>query len=280
MNKMKIDYREAKSILTKSAIPGIDYVCNPYVGCQHGCIYCYAEFMKRFTNHGGEIWGEFLDIKQYDWKKIKPHKYDESSILLSSVTDPYTPAEKKYQSTRNILNYLKETKGNVEILTKSQLVRRDIDLFKQFQNIKVGVSLNTLDSNIARKLEPKASPPIKRLEALKEIANQGIKTWVFISPIFPKITDWKKIINQAKSITTDFAFENLNFRGHNIQRIMNFIKTEFPHYEKFYIDLRKSKGIPYWDILADQIEKFGQNAEIQMNIAFHHGGFTKKKNVS
>ncbi len=66
---MKIQYKEAKSILTKSTIPGIDFVCNPYTGCEHGCIYCYASFMKRFTHHSGDIWGKFLDIKEFDFTK-------------------------------------------------------------------------------------------------------------------------------------------------------------------------------------------------------------------
>ena len=128
---MKIEYREAKSIITKSAIPDLDYVINPYVGCQHKCIYCYACFMMRFTNHKGDTWGDFLDIKDYDFTKIKPNKYDGKNILLSSVTDPYTPSEKKYKSTRKILKQLIGTKAKISVLTKSRLVTRDIDLFKQ-----------------------------------------------------------------------------------------------------------------------------------------------------
>ncbi len=78
---MKIEFREAKSVITKSNIPGIDYVINPYTGCQHGCIYCYAEFMKRFTNHKGDIWGDFLDIKSYPWEKINPFQRSYSTKL-------------------------------------------------------------------------------------------------------------------------------------------------------------------------------------------------------
>ena len=100
---MKIDFREAKSIITKSNIPSIDYVINSYTGCQHGCIYCYAEFMIRFTGHKGDKWGQFLDIKTFDLNKIKPQKYNGKIILLSSVTDPYLPLEKKYQNTLKIL---------------------------------------------------------------------------------------------------------------------------------------------------------------------------------
>ena len=130
---MKINFREAKEIITKSNIPNVDYVINPYTGCQHGCIYCYAEFMIRFTNHKGDKWGHFLDIKQFDLNRIKPHKYDGKRILLSSVTDPYLPLELKYQNTRMILEKLVDTTAEVMILTKSKFVVRDIDLFKRFE---------------------------------------------------------------------------------------------------------------------------------------------------
>ncbi|MFW9925400.1 MAG: radical SAM protein, partial [Candidatus Thorarchaeota archaeon] len=147
---MIVNQTKAKSIITKSNIPGIDYVINPYIGCQHTCIYCYAEFMKRFTGHGGDKWGEFLDVKNYDWNKIKPEKYTGKTLLFSSVTDPYTPLEVKYENTRQILEKLIGTKASVRILTKSSLVTRDIDLFKQFGDIQVGISINSLDEDFVR----------------------------------------------------------------------------------------------------------------------------------
>ena len=103
---MKIEIREAKIIVTKSNIPNIDFVINPFIGCEHRCKYCYASFMMRFTQHSGDTWGDFLDIKQFDFTKLKPHKYDGKKMLLSSVTDPYTPSEKKYENTRKILENL------------------------------------------------------------------------------------------------------------------------------------------------------------------------------
>ena len=160
--KMKVEIREAKSIITKSNIPSIDFVINPYTGCQHGCIYCYAEFMIRFTGHKGEKWGQFLDIKKFDFSKIKPSKYDDKRILLSSVTDPYLPLEKKYENTKIILEALVGTEAEIQILTKSKLVTRDIDLFKKFENIEVGISINTIDDDFARIIEPAASNPSER----------------------------------------------------------------------------------------------------------------------
>ncbi|MCJ7817925.1 MAG: radical SAM protein [Candidatus Thorarchaeota archaeon] len=272
---MKINQITAKSIITKSNIPGIDYVINPYVGCQHACIYCYAEFMKRFTSHSGETWGEFLDVKHYDWEKIRHEKFDEKSILLSSVTDPYTPLEIKYENTRRILERLVGTKANVQILTKSSLVVRDIDLFKQFENIQVGISLNTLDEEFARIIEPRASKPIDRLQALQEIASEGISTYVFVSPIFPAITDWRAIIGAALPITDDFRFENLNFRGHNIPRIMKLITEKYPQLLNHYKEIRKDPSL--WNEIEEDIEEFCKMKRLHYRIEFHHGGFSKSK---
>ncbi|MHA1520170.1 MAG: radical SAM protein [Promethearchaeota archaeon] len=272
---MKIEFREAKSIITKSNIPSIDYVINPYTGCQHGCIYCYAEFMKRFTNHKGDVWGELLDVKVYPWDKIKPEKYSDKDILLSSVTDPYTPSEKKYQNTRKILTRLLGTKARVSILTKSVLVSRDLDLFKQFKNIEVGVSLNTLDSDFARKIEPFASPPIDRLKALQKIHDAGVKTYVFISPMFPKITDYREIIQYSLKFTDYYRFENLNLRPHNIGRINAVIEENYPALLPLYKSLRKDPS--YWEYLEQEIEEYCENNQIQCKMAFHHGGFTKSK---
>lgn len=272
---MKIKFVDAKNVITKSNIPGIDFVINPYTGCQHGCIYCYAEFMKRFTNHGGENWGEFLDVKQIKLDKIKPEKYDNKKILISSVTDPYLPLEMKYRNTRRILEKLIGTKAQILILTKSRSVVRDIDLFKQFENIHVGISINTLDVNFAKEIEPLASKPYNRIKALQEIKNNDITTYVFISPIFPKITDYQAIIAETREFTDYYLFENLNFRSHNIPRIFELIEEKYPSLLSYY---KKIKDDPtLWDEFQDEIERYCSQQKIKFKIEFHHGGFSKKK---
>lgn len=270
---MKITSVKAKSIISKSNIPGIDFVANPYVGCQHGCIYCYAEFMKRFTNHAGDTWGEFLDVKHFELDNIRPEKYDGKTLLLSSVTDPYTPLEVKYENTRRILGQLIGTKADIQVLTKSKLVERDIDLFEQFERIEVGVSLNTLDDGLASIIEPRASKPTERLNALKRIADGGISTYVFVSPIFPRVSDWKMVIETASRITDDFRFENLNFRGHNTPRIMKLIDSKYPELSEYYHRIRNDNSL--WDEVAESIETECRDAGFKCRIEFHHGGFSK-----
>jgi DNA repair photolyase len=270
---MNISYRESKSIITKSKIPEIDFVINPYVGCQHGCIYCYAEFMIRFTGHKGDKWGEFLDIKTYDFDKIKPEKYNGKRILISSVTDPYTPLELKYENTRRILEKLVGTKAEISILTKSKFVTRDIDLFNKFDNLEVGISISTLDNEIAQLIEKGASRPTERLEALKEIHDNGIKTYTFISPFFPKITNYKAIIEETMDYTDSYMFENLNFRPHNVPRILKVIKEHYPNLVAVYQEFRNDRT--RWDLIESEVKSYCDNLKLKYKVEFHHGGFSK-----
>lgn len=119
-----------KSVLSKSNLPVCEYSVNPYVGCTHACQYCYASFMKRFTNHP-EPWGDFLDVKY--WPAIKnPQKYAGKELFIGSVTDPYNPQEEIYGRTRALLEQLRGSGAKISIATKSDLVLRDLDLIKVF----------------------------------------------------------------------------------------------------------------------------------------------------
>ena len=270
---MKVEFRNVKSIIVKSNIPGVDYVINPYIGCQHGCIYCYAEFMIRFTGHKGDKWGTFLDIKELDFNRIKPTKYNGKSILLSSVTDPYIPLELKYKNTRKVLQKLIGTKARISILTKSKFVIRDIDIFKQFENIEIGISICTLDKETAKLLEPGASRPVERLNAIKELYDNEIRTYVFISPYFPGITKYQEIIEESKEFATSFMFENLNFRPHNIPRILNIIRHHYPDLLPMYNELKTDRSI--WNRIEEEIETYCKLNNLNYQIEFHHGGFSK-----
>ena len=145
---MKIQEIQVKSVMTKSNLPVSDYSVNPYVGCTHACQYCYASFMKRFTNHP-EPWGEFIDVKT--WPEIKhPEKYAGKEAFLCSVTDPYQPIEAKYKRTRALLEQLQGSGVSISIATKSDLVLRDLDLLRTFPNARVSFSINTLDESFRR----------------------------------------------------------------------------------------------------------------------------------
>ena len=207
-----------KDLVTKSNLPASDYVINPYVGCPHGCRYCYACFMKRFTGHSEE-WGSFIDIKQCD-KPISQKKLQGKSVFLSSVTDCYNPFEEKYKITRNILEQLISIDCELNISTKSNLVLRDIDLLKQCKNLKVSISVNTLDEKFKNDMD-NASSIQERLETLETLYKNGIYTVLFMSPVFPGITDYREIIEKTNKYVDEYWFENLNLRGSYKQDIKN-----------------------------------------------------------
>lgn len=176
----------AKSILSQSAIDGIRYTVNPYIGCAHACRYCYATFMKRYSGHT-EPWGDFVDIKTNapDLLLRQLQRAPRGNVLLSSVTDPYQPIEATYGLTRACLVVLSEYDFSVEILTKSSLVLRDISVFKRFTNIEVGITITTENDKVRQLFEPNAPPIADRLQALQTLHEHGVSTYAFVGPLLP-----------------------------------------------------------------------------------------------
>jgi len=177
---------QAKSILSKSGIPGADYCINAYVGCSHACVYCYATFMKKYTGHT-EQWGTFVDVKVNAAELLRKQlqKAKRGHVMVSSVTDAYQPIEVKYRLTRQCLEILLEHKFPVGILTKSPLVIRDLDIIKSFDEIEVGITISTDDEKMRKIFEPGAPPIEARISTLRKLKEQGVKTYVFIGPMLP-----------------------------------------------------------------------------------------------
>ncbi len=236
----------AKSVLTKSNLPVSDYSVNPYVGCTHACKYCYASFMKRFTNHS-EPWGDFLDVKY--WPEIKnPRKYSGKDMFFGSVTDPYLPQEETYRRTRAILEQLQGSGIKLSIQTKSDLVLRDIDLIRTFPGARVGFSINTLDESFKNDMD-KAASIERKLSAMKQLYDAGIRTTCFISPIFPGITDVPAIIDRVKEQCNLIWLENLNLRGSYRTVIMDYIREKHSELLGLYEEIYKHGSRLYWETL-------------------------------
>ena len=265
---------QTNDYLTKSNLPASDYVINPYVGCTHGCRYCYASFMKRFTSHK-EKWGEFIDIKLCD-KKIDLKKISGKNVFLSSVTDCYNKFEEKYKITRNILKQLVDSDCYLSISTKSKLILRDIDLFKKMKHLVVCMSINTLDEKFRNDMD-NASTIKERMEALKELHNNGIYTVLFLSPIFPHITDWKEIIECTKDYIDEYWFENLNLRGDYKKDILDYIKNNYINIYSDYIDIYEKHNNSYWQNLAKEINNYCDNNKIKYINYFYHKELVEKK---
>ena len=260
--------------LTKSNLPDSDYVINPYVGCTHGCKYCYASFMKRFTGHK-ENWGDFIDIKRCN-KPIDLKKISGKNVFLSSVTDCYNQYEKDFCITRNILEQLVDSDCNLSISTKSKLILRDIDLLKQMKNLIVCMSINTLNEKFRSDMD-NASTIKERIDTLKELHNNGIYTVLFMSPIFPYITEWKEIIDQTKDYVDEYWFENLNLRGSYKKEILDYIRINYSKLYSDYIDIYLKKNDKYWKELAEEINNYCNLNNINYTNYFYHKELVEKK---
>ena len=244
---------EAKSVITRTDIPVCDYAVNPYVGCTHGCRYCYASFMKRFTNHPEE-WGSFLDVKH--WPKIThPEKYADKELFFGTVTDPYNPQEETYRRTRALLEQLKGSEVKISIQTKSDLVLRDIDLIKTFPDARVGFSINTLDEAFRADMDNAVSIE-RRLSAMKALHDAGVRTTCFISPIFPEITDCKAIIDRVKDRSNLVWLENLNLRGSYKGVIIAYIAEKHPELVPLYHEIYTKGSRLYWETLDAELRMY------------------------
>lgn len=250
---MNIKEIETKSILTKSNLPISDYSVNPYVGCPHACKYCYASFMKRFTNHP-EPWGDFLDVKL--WPELKNvQKYKGKEMFFGSVTDPYHPLEETYQRTRALLEQLQGSGIKLTIQTKSDLVLRDMDLIQTFPDARVGFSINTLDEAFKDDMD-KAVSIERRISAMKQLHDAGIRTTCFISPIFPGITDVPAIIDRVKDQCNLVWLENLNLRGSYKAVILDYIRDQYPELLPLYEEIYLHGSRLYWETLDKDIRAY------------------------
>ena len=204
---MKIREIKAKSILSKSQV--YDYALNPYVGCQHACVYCYAKFMKRFTGHT-ESWGEFVDVKinapELLANEVKKKKV--GRVWISGVCDPYQPLERKFKLTKRCLDILVENGRPFTVQTKSSLVLRDIDILKRSDDAEVGFTITTADEKMRRIFEPGAPPLMNRIEALAKLHSEGIRTFAMIAPILPGA---EELVGALKGNVEYVVLDRLNY---------------------------------------------------------------------
>jgi len=193
-------YREtAKSIIASNDSPDIsfDQSINPYRGCEHGCIYCFARPTHCYLGHSAgldfetKLYAKINGAELLERELAQP-RYQAKVIALGAVTDPYQPIEREHRLTRAILEVLDHTSHPVGIVTKSALVLRDVDILARMAKrnlVKVAISVTTLNRQIARKMEPRAATPGKRLEAIAGLAAAGVPVAVMVAPIVPALND-------------------------------------------------------------------------------------------
>ncbi len=231
----------SKTAITYNDSPdvGFDASLNPYRGCEHGCIYCYARPTHEFLGFSAGLDFESKILVKEDApellrRELAAPKWKPQTLMISGVTDPYQPIERKLEVTRRCLAVLAEFRNPVSIITKNALVTRDIDLLSEMAReglASVCLSITTLDAGLARRLEPRASHPRERLRAVRELAAAGIPVGVMAAPVIPAITDHEipKILAAAAEAGAGFAgYVPLRLPGAVAPLFEQWLETHFP----------------------------------------------------
>jgi len=270
---IKINEIKCKTVLNKSRIPGVDFALNPYVGCSHKCLYCYAVFMKRFTGHT-EPWGDFVDVKTNASEVLgqQLRRLKKSRISFGTVCDPYQQTEEQYKITRRCLEALTYYYHSVSILTKSPLVLRDLDLLKKTKDIEVGFTITTLEPEIKEIFEPFSPSVQERLEALKNLSQNKIPAWVFVAPLLPHLADSEEKIEQLFTASENagarsILFDTLNPYPKVWNNVINLINKHFPDARNFY-DYYYNNKREYEIKIKECISRVAKNFKIEFDTAF------------
>lgn len=232
---------KAKSILTPSQTLLKHYSLNPYVGCSFGCRYCYASYMTRYREYK-EHWGSFVEVKinapallERELGRKRP-----GSIQMSTVCDPYQPIEKRYELTRSCLEIMAKLPYRSQyfplyIVTKSPLVLRDLDLIKRIPNVVVGFSIGTDNERIRRLFEPYSPPLQARLNALKILKKEGIRTFALVAPALPMVPE--RLSEMLRGLVDRVYVDCMNYvwkskKVYLQNHLEKFLTSEFCQYVK------------------------------------------------
>ncbi len=240
----------ARKIINRNQSPdlGFDRSINPYRGCEHGCIYCFARPTHAY--HGMSAGLDFEtqlfvkpDAPELLRKELAAPGYSPRTIAMGTNTDPYQPIERKWKLTRRILEVLRDANHPVGIVTKSILVLRDLDILSEMAAkglAKVALSVTTLDPKLARAMEPRASTPSKRLEAIRELSRAGVPAAIMTAPIVPAINDSEieRLLDAGAAngaVEAGFVMLKMPFEIKDLFR--EWLREHFPDKEKHVISL-------------------------------------------
>ncbi|MGA2798900.1 MAG: radical SAM protein [Thermoguttaceae bacterium] len=226
-----------KTILNKSSIS--DYSLNCYTGCTHGCVYCYARFMQRFHPHN-EPWGKFVDVKinAVEVLKRQLRRAKPGDVFISSACDGWQQIEKERRLTRRCCELLLEFGFKVNLLTKSALVTRDLDIFSG-HDVNIGVSIATLDERLRKLWEPQAASVKERLQVIEAARKAGLKTTIMFAPLLPFLSDGrsslKAMFQQAADLKVDsILVDALNARPRVWPSVAGLLRDHFPELRERY----------------------------------------------
>lgn len=264
-------YITCKQAISKTKLPGLTYCLNPYFGCEHGCLYCYAPSVFRDEKIAMN-WGGFVKarINIVEILQSQVGSISKGKVGISTVTDPYQPLEAKLQLTRRCIEVLSSKGFPVSIQTKSALVLRDKDIIKP-DRFDIGVTITTLNEEIAKKIQKKSSPPGALVQVIEEFSSKGIETWIFLGPIIPEINDYRdgilEIIKLAKRTKSTLLYDKLNLKPWVVDSMRSILQKEVPQFEERfpYLLCRKSE---YWLTLRNSIENLCSKEGVNCKPAF------------
>jgi DNA repair photolyase len=258
-----------KNALSKSGLPGLEYALNPYVGCMHQCVYCYAPGILHLNQKN---WKTIVSVKRnlplLLSKEIKQKK--KGTIGISTVTDPYQPIENTYHVTRYCLEILVKQDFPICIQTKSDLILRDKDLISRCKNVEVMVSIGTINDKHRKILEPGSSSISQRINILKTFANLKVKTSVFFGPIYPTIKseEISDIIDVFLDCKVDeIMIDSLHFKKEIISSLKDITHSnkEFQRYQPNFHPISYNKQ---FNIIRNRIYEYVKEKDIVVKDAF------------
>jgi len=274
MSKPRVFETECKSLMTKSGIASVDYAVNPYLGCEHACSYCYATFMTRFSGIKDE-WGSFVGVKVNapDVLRREIPRRSPGVVTFGTVCDAYQPVEEERRITRECLEAFVGTEGfEVGVLTKSDLVVRDIDVLSKLESADVGFSITTLDRELADVFEPRAASPSRRLTAMREVARAGITVWGFFGPILPTFSDGDDELAEmfeamAQSGASRVLVDTMNLYPKVRGTVRKVIASEFPDHAAAFEGVLADPGV-YAAELSERARAAASAVGIEADVFF------------
>lgn len=265
---------ECRSVLTRSKISSLDYALNPYLGCEHGCVYCYATFMAKFR-HISDEWGTFVGVKANAPQVLTAEiaRRRPGVVCLGTVCDAYQPAEQRYSIARACLEAFVGAEGfEVGVLTKSDLVVRDADVLARLEHPDVGFTITCLDQGLAAELEPGAPAPARRLDAMRTIADRGIPVWGFFGPVLPTFSDSEEAIAEVllemdRAGASHVLVDRLNLYPRVWSRLRRLLARAFPDRVGAITAIRAEPG-RYEAELAGRVEDVAGSLGVEVELCF------------
>ena len=260
--------------MTKSKIPSLDYAINPYLGCEHACVYCYATFMARFSDIKDE-WGSFVGVKENapDVLRKEIPRRRPGVVSFGTVCDAYQAVEERYGITRSCLEAFIDAEGfEVGVLTKSDLVLRDIDVLSKLQNAAVGFSITCLGRELAAAFEPRAPSPSRRLAAMRELSRSDVSVWGFFGPVLPTFTDTEAEIAEmlramAETGATRVLVDTMNLYPKVRNSVRALIARAFPDRLDAFDAVRRDPTA-YAGALSERVAAAARGVDLRVDVCF------------